>query len=86
MQCAGIAKLPRGFPNVLLQAGAMKKPVNATDINCSNEIVIPDETGLLVPAYGSAAPKKAKMHAIKNFHDEHLAMRNMARKPIHSLY
>jgi glycosyltransferase involved in cell wall biosynthesis len=37
-----------GFPNVLLQAGAMRLPLIATDVNGSNEIVLPGETGLLV--------------------------------------
>lgn len=38
-----------GFPNVLLQASAMGLPLVASDINGSNEIVVPNETGWLVP-------------------------------------
>ncbi len=38
-----------GFPNVLLQAGAMELPIIATNINGCNEIIIDGETGLLVP-------------------------------------
>ena len=37
-----------GFPNVLLQAGAMELPCVATDINGCNEIVRDGETGFLV--------------------------------------
>ncbi len=40
-----------GFPNVLLQGSAMCLPVIATDINGSNEIVVPGETGWLVPVH-----------------------------------
>ncbi|MEY8216038.1 MAG: glycosyltransferase family 4 protein [Colwellia sp.] len=39
-----------GFPNVLLQAGAMSLPVIASDINGCNEIVTPGVNGWLVEA------------------------------------
>jgi len=38
-----------GFPNVLLQAGALEKPCIATDINGCNEIIMDGKTGFLVP-------------------------------------
>lgn len=38
-----------GFPNVLLQAAAMEKPLIATNVNGSNEIVRPGVNGLIVP-------------------------------------
>ena len=38
-----------GFPNVLLQAGAMGLPVIATNINGCNEIITNYENGLLIP-------------------------------------
>lgn len=38
-----------GFPNVVLQAGAMNLPSIVTDINGSNEIVINNRTGIIVP-------------------------------------
>lgn len=38
-----------GFPNVLLQAGAMGLPVIATNINGCNEIITDGETGVLIP-------------------------------------
>lgn len=37
-----------GFPNVLLQGGAMSLPMIATDINGCNEIIDHDQNGLLV--------------------------------------
>ncbi|WP_419211079.1 glycosyltransferase family 4 protein [Maribacter sp. X9] len=38
-----------GFPNVVMQAGAMGVPVIASDINGSNEIIIPGKNGAIVP-------------------------------------
>lgn len=38
-----------GFPNVVLEAGAMGLPAIVTDINGSNEIIIPDENGVIIP-------------------------------------
>ncbi len=38
-----------GFPNVVLQAGAMGLPCIVSDINGSNEIIIPDLNGMIVP-------------------------------------
>lgn len=39
-----------GFPNVVLQAGAMGLPAIVTDINGCNEIVRSDENGTIIPA------------------------------------
>ena len=38
-----------GFPNVLLQGSAMCRPLIATSVNGSNEIIVAGETGWLVP-------------------------------------
>jgi glycosyltransferase involved in cell wall biosynthesis len=38
-----------GFPNVVLQAGAMELPCIVTDINGSNEIIVSGKNGLIVP-------------------------------------
>ncbi|CAM3384887.1 Glycosyltransferase subfamily 4-like N-terminal domain-containing protein [Flavobacterium longum] len=38
-----------GFPNVVMQAGAMDLPSIVTDINGANEIIIDGENGLIVP-------------------------------------
>lgn len=42
-----------GFPNAVLQAGAMNLPCVVTDINGSNEIIIHQQNGLIVPAKDS---------------------------------
>lgn len=44
-----------GFPNVVLQAGAMGLPSVVTDINGCNEIIIEGENGYIVPKQDSEA-------------------------------
>ena len=39
-----------GFPNVVIQAGAMGLPAIVTDINGCNEIVLPDLNGVIIPS------------------------------------
>jgi glycosyltransferase involved in cell wall biosynthesis len=75
-----------GFPNVLLQAGAMQKPVIATDINGSNEIVLPGKTGWVVPAKDATALKQAMVHAMQTPTDQRQCMGLTARKRIQQLY
>ncbi|WP_297509343.1 glycosyltransferase family 4 protein [Flavobacterium sp.] len=38
-----------GFPNVVMEAGAMELPVITTNINGCDEIIIPEKNGLLIP-------------------------------------
>lgn len=38
-----------GFPNVVLEAGAMELPSIVTDINGSREIISPDVNGIIIP-------------------------------------
>ena len=38
-----------GFPNVVMQAGAMNLPSIVTDINGANEIILDGQNGLIVP-------------------------------------
>lgn len=44
-----------GFPNVVMQAGAMGLPCVVSDINGCNEIIIEGENGLIIPSYDAAA-------------------------------
>ena len=48
-----------GFPNVVLEAGAMELPCIVTDINGSNEIMIENKNGLIVPPKNAKAFQKA---------------------------
>ena len=44
-----------GFPNVVIQAGAMGIPAIVTDINGCNEIVLPDRNGMIIPTKNEQA-------------------------------
>lgn len=48
-----------GFPNVIMQAGAMDVPCIVTDINGCNEIIEPEKNGLIIPAQDKINLKKA---------------------------
>ncbi len=48
-----------GFPNAVLQAGAMQLPSIVTDINGCNEIITAGENGLIIPPKNEAALYKA---------------------------
>ncbi|WP_432411012.1 glycosyltransferase family 4 protein [Rasiella sp. SM2506] len=52
-----------GFPNVVLQAGAMGLPAIVTDINGCNEIITNGENGLLVSAKETTSLSKS-MHRV----------------------
>ena len=44
-----------GFPNVVMQAGAMELPSVVSDINGCNEIIIEGENGLIIPPRNASA-------------------------------
>ncbi len=44
-----------GFPNTVLEAGAMGLPSIVTNINGANEIIIPEENGLIIPSMDTEA-------------------------------
>lgn len=47
--CLVFPSYREGFPNVVMQAGAMELPSIVTDINGCNEIIIQNANGLIVP-------------------------------------
>lgn len=55
-----------GFPNVVMQAGAMGLPSIVTDINGCNEIVNQDVNGLIVPPKNEEALQEAMEHLVAN--------------------
>lgn len=65
-----------GFPNVVLQAGAMGLPSIVTDINGSNEIILPNENGVIIPSQDEEALYRAMENFL--FHPEEVE--RMARK------
>lgn len=59
--CHVLASYREGFPNVVIEAGAMGLPQIVTDINGANEIIIDGQNGIIVPPR-SASALHAAMH------------------------
>ena len=55
-----------GFPNVVMQAGAMGLPSIVTDINGCNEIIEEDTNGIIIPPKDVVALKSAMQEMIEN--------------------
>lgn len=53
--CHVLASYREGFPNVVIEAGAMGLPQIVTDINGANEIIIEGRNGTIVPSKDSDA-------------------------------
>ncbi|WP_197053546.1 glycosyltransferase [Sphingobacterium sp. T2] len=53
-----------GFPNVVMQAGAMELPCIVSNINGCNEIVVEGENGLIVPTKDEEALYQAMCRLI----------------------
>ena len=50
-----------GFPNVVMQAGAMQLPSIVTNINGCNEIIVHQETGIIIPVKNEQALYEAML-------------------------
>lgn len=55
-----------GFPNVVMQAGAMNLPSIVTDINGCNEIISEGDNGLIIPVKDENALCSAMLKLLKN--------------------
>lgn len=79
------ASYREGFPNVVLQAGAMGLPSIVTDINGCNEIIVDGKNGIIIPVKNSEAIAKAvlRMSTKKDFFD---SLQSNAREMISSRY
>lgn len=74
-----------GFPNVVIEAGAMGLPSIVTDINGSREIIIDGQNGIIVPSKNEEALYQAMKHFLE--HPEEVAeMAAKARPLIASRY
>lgn len=71
-----------GFPNVVLQAGAMGLPVIATDINGCNEVIEPGFNGWLVPARDAKALHQTMQSAMQTPEADLISMGKHARERI----
>lgn len=65
-----------GFPNVVMQAGAMELPSIVTDINGCNEIIIDNTNGVIIPPQDA----DALFSAMKKFIDNPEVASRMAKK------
>jgi len=57
-----------GFPNVVLQAAAMGLPAIVSDINGCNEIIIPNESGIIIPPKNTEALTDAMNLLVNDAH------------------
>lgn len=83
--CLAFPSYREGFPNVVLQAGAMGVPSIVTDINGSNEIIVEGQNGIIVPSKNVAALQKA-MLKVKTEEDFYNELRQNSRKMIVAKY
>ncbi|HLA56744.1 MAG TPA: glycosyltransferase family 4 protein [Flavobacterium sp.] len=74
-----------GFPNVVLQAGAMELPCIVTDINGSNEIIENGKNGLIIPVKNENAILEAMKKLMANS-EMQAEMRQNARPKIVSRF
>ena len=74
-----------GFPNVVMQAGAMNLPSIVSDINGCNEIIKHGVNGLIIPAKSKESLRDAMQELLLN-HTLRQAMTKTARAVITSNY
>ena len=64
--CFVMPSYREGFPNTVMEAGAMGLPSVVTDINGSREIIIHGENGLIVPSKNADALYEAMKQMVKD--------------------
>lgn len=74
-----------GFPNSILEAGAMNLPCIVTDINGCNEAILPQKNGIIVPVRDADALADAMRYVIEN-PEETARMASVAREMIAERY
>lgn len=79
--CFVLPSYREGFPNTVLEAGAMGLPSIVTDINGSREIIIEGENGLIVPAHDTEALYRAMKQMAEDV-NERQRMAGNARRMI----
>lgn len=75
-----------GFPNVVLQAMAMKCPVISTDVSGANEVVVNGMTGWLVPIRDIEGFRDAMLEAFRSSRNLLSVMGNNGRNTIIDRY
>lgn len=74
-----------GFPNVVMQAGAMSLPAIASNINGCNEIIIEGENGTIIPVKNTLKIEE-KMELFMTNEDYFQKLKSNAREMITSRY
>ena len=83
--CLVFPSYREGFPNVVMQAGAMELPGIVTDINGCNEIISHEKNGLIVPVKSAEALYLA-LHRILSDKELYLRLQQHAREAITSRF
>jgi len=83
--CLAFPSYREGFPNVVMQAGAMGIPAIVTNINGCNEIIIEDKNGIIIPPKNVVELKRAMTH-IMNDRGYYLSLKKNARHMITKRY
>lgn len=83
--CLAFPSYREGFPNVVMQAGAMGLPCIVTDINGCNEIIIEGQNGMIIPVKDSSALYAAMRKMIEDS-DFRVQLKQNARPMIISRY
>jgi glycosyltransferase involved in cell wall biosynthesis len=74
-----------GFPNVVMQAGAMGLPAIVTNINGCNEIIEDFKNGYLIPVKNTEALKKAMLEFLQK-DEKFIKMKSQARLMIQNRF
>ncbi len=74
-----------GFPNVVMQAGAMGLPSIVSDINGCNEIIVEGENGLIIPSK-NVEKLKEKMLTLARDKNLYIKLKENSRRMIESRY
>ncbi|SMP15508.1 glycosyltransferase family 4 protein [Chryseobacterium profundimaris] len=74
-----------GFPNVVMQAGAMELPSIVSDINGCNEIIVEGQNGMIIPVKNSQKLKNA-METLLSDADLYHQLKMNSRPMIESRY
>ncbi|MEN5058264.1 glycosyltransferase family 4 protein [Sphingobacterium kitahiroshimense] len=74
-----------GFPNVVMQAGAMDLPAIVSDINGCNEIIVEGKNGMIIPVKNARAIKEAMTKFLRDKNYFSILKQN-ARKMISERY
>ncbi len=74
-----------GFPNVVMQAGAMGLPSIVSDINGCNEIIVEGENGLIIPSK-NVEKLKEKMLTLAKDKNLYIKLKENSRRMIENRY